>query len=650
MENIQEDLTGNTIMGYHINEKIGSGGFGTVYKVSKTNESGKYIYALKHITIPTESQYNDVLSSMGGDYIQADNYFKSVLNDILYEINILRSLSEKNSSHVVTYYDNDIIKQENPLRYDIYIRMEYLTPLTTYLRCNEMKVKDVIKLGTDILSALELAHSNKIIHRDIKDDNIFINKDENFKLGDFGIAKILKDTSKAASMKGTPAFIAPEVYSGKEKYSSAIDLYSLGIVLYKLMNYSRLPFLPSYPQNYSMDDVDLAIGYRFMGKIPDLPTNAHKELGEVIVKAILAKDNRYNNAKEFSDALNILTTKLTHDELERVINRHITEIKFPTNQNVNITCNSKKGLNNIETTAGIDFSVNVSGNKILSNKNTTTCDDIKNKELFESVVINRKALPQESHSEKKPFRNADNKSEDNGPHWDKTKLNGFQCCEKREKIEQEHVRPVEKKDLIWLIYISPIVIGLLGAILFFTVVSNIVGKVSLDSLLAGDINNVISSINSSISFGSLLFLVIIFFILFVALIISLFFVGKQLQKKKESNSPGAVLHGREAYFNILEISQYMDEAKRKINSSEANKVFDKIKKIEEQFRIETDFGSGNYRVTECENKIAKELEQAGKLIRTVSDGDQFRSYLKNIDQIMVSLSSLLKFRREITKK
>lgn len=101
-------MVGNTILGYRVDEKIGSGGFGTVYKVSKTNAAGTYVRALKHITLPTKKQYTSVLNSMGGDYSKADDYFASILKDIVSEISILSTLSESGTQNIVRYYENDI--------------------------------------------------------------------------------------------------------------------------------------------------------------------------------------------------------------------------------------------------------------------------------------------------------------------------------------------------------------------------------------------------------------------------------------------------------------------------------------------------------------------------------------------------------------
>ena len=63
-----------------------------------------------------------------------------------------------------------------------------------------------------------------------KGENIYKRKDGRYKIGDFGVSKILKDSSKAESLKGTPNFLAPEVYLGKEGYTKSVDLYSLGIL------------------------------------------------------------------------------------------------------------------------------------------------------------------------------------------------------------------------------------------------------------------------------------------------------------------------------------------------------------------------------------------------------------------------------------
>ncbi|WP_443771063.1 protein kinase domain-containing protein, partial [Anaerostipes sp.] len=193
----QTNLIGQKILGYTVVEKINSGAFGTVYKVEKVNPSGKYIRALKHITIPSEKQYMSVLNSMGGDASKADNYFSEMLNDIVSEIQILNDLSEKGVEHIVRYYENEITMTDAPRRYDVYILMEYLTPLDEYITANSFTVRDVLTLAFDVLEGLKACHANGVWHRDIKNENIFASKKGGYKIGDFGVSKVLKDSSKA---------------------------------------------------------------------------------------------------------------------------------------------------------------------------------------------------------------------------------------------------------------------------------------------------------------------------------------------------------------------------------------------------------------------------------------------------------------------
>ena len=205
-------MIGKEVLGYRVDEKIGSGGFGTVYKVSKTNASGTYVRALKHLVFPTKKQYVNILNSMGGEYTKADDYFAGILKDIVSEIRILSELSESGNQNIVRYYENDIVEKQFPKSYSIFILMEYLTPFPDYLENTSLTVKDVIRLGKDILNALIACHERHVIHRDIKDDNIFVSAGGVYKLGDFGVSKELKEQSRAVSIKGTPTFIAPDSF------------------------------------------------------------------------------------------------------------------------------------------------------------------------------------------------------------------------------------------------------------------------------------------------------------------------------------------------------------------------------------------------------------------------------------------------------
>jgi len=137
-----------------------------------------------------------------------------------------------------------------------------------------------------------------LIHRDIKPQNIFINAGGHYKLGDFGISRKLEKTSSGLSKKGTYPYMAPEVYMGKE-YNSNVDIYSLGMLMYRLLNGNRLPFLPLAPNPIRHDDTERALIRRMSGEEIPAPAFASKELSEIILKmCAYKKENRYKTASE----------------------------------------------------------------------------------------------------------------------------------------------------------------------------------------------------------------------------------------------------------------------------------------------------------------------------------------------------------------
>lgn len=180
--------------------------------------------------------------------------------------------------------------------------MELLTPIEHYIVKTPMNEERVLKLGIDLCQALEACEELSIIHRDIKPDNIFVNRFGSFKLGDFGIARTVDGTTRGTKT-GTYGYMAPEVFNGKE-YNSTVDIYSLGIVLYQYLNGGRLPFMPPVGQNVTMGDIENASARRFSEeKIPQIE-GIDPELSSIICKACASdSDDRYQSAGEFRKAL-----------------------------------------------------------------------------------------------------------------------------------------------------------------------------------------------------------------------------------------------------------------------------------------------------------------------------------------------------------
>ena len=312
-----DSILGRTILGYRVVEKIGSGGFGNVYRVERNNIVGNTTRALKVITLPGENEYIEILNSMGGDREKTNSYFKKELDRVLNEIRVFSLISEKDNHNIVSYYESDV-EQTGEFRYNIYILMEMLTPLTKWLQENNLTVGEGLKIGIDISSGLSICHENNIIHRDIKLSNIFVSKDGTFKLGDFGVSKRMNDTTMAGTLKGTPNYIAPEIYIGQEKYNSSVDNYSLGILLYSF-NKKRFPYYPDFPYEYSTEDEDRAFYKRMKYEELSNPVCAPKTVARIIKKAISKPDERYRKTEQFLEDLMEAKNNLTEDELNTPI-------------------------------------------------------------------------------------------------------------------------------------------------------------------------------------------------------------------------------------------------------------------------------------------------------------------------------------------
>jgi len=302
---------------WFIDMKIGKGSFGTVYKIVKEEMGHQYVSALKIISVPSEDQYREAEASMGNDENTLKGYFEDIVKNIVNEVNALYQLS--GNSNIVNFHEHKIIPREDRFGWDVLIKMEYVTSLKNYMMNHPFTIENVLQMGIDICTALDLCAKRRIIHRDIKDENIFVNEDGLFKLGDFGISRELSKSGRALSGRGTPYYMAPEVYWGK-KYDSTVDLYSLGLVLFKLLNYGRMPFMPEYPKIPVYSDNETAFERRMSGEKLPRPICGNEELEQLIQKACdFEPEKRFQKAQEMKKSLQKALLGMSEEELQLVV-------------------------------------------------------------------------------------------------------------------------------------------------------------------------------------------------------------------------------------------------------------------------------------------------------------------------------------------
>ena len=199
MERVFKDWT--------IDKCVGEGAFGKVYRITREDFGHIYEAALKVIEVPQAQSEVDAVRNDGMSEQNVTEYFRSVVEDIVDEFALMSRL--KGNSNIVSYEDHSVVPKKDGFGWDIYIRMELLTPLFSHIKEHKMTVRDVIQLGIDICHALEVCQKYNIIHRDIKPENIFVSDIGTYKLGDFGIARQLEKTSSGLSKKGTFTYMAP---------------------------------------------------------------------------------------------------------------------------------------------------------------------------------------------------------------------------------------------------------------------------------------------------------------------------------------------------------------------------------------------------------------------------------------------------------
>lgn len=634
----QTNLIGKSILGYTVSEKLGSGAFGTVYKVIKSNAAGQYVRALKHITIPTEKQYNSVLNSMGGDVSKADSYFSQMLDIIVSEIRILNDLSEKGVQHIVRYYENDILVTDSPRRYDIFILMEYLTPLEDFIQSEDFLVRDVIRLGLDVLYGLQSCHDNGVIHRDIKDDNIFVSDKGEYKIGDFGVSKVLKDSSKAESLKGTPNFLAPEVYLGKESYTKSVDLYSLGIVLYRLLNYSRNPFLPRFPEQYFAQDEDAAFEERMSGKTPDLPALGGEEIGRVIVKGISNSSERFQTATDFINALELAIDNTPSE----IFNE---KIKFGTSSYTESIDGPR--AKQFDSTIGETTPQSTSEEHIEDERNYSI-----NKHLFESFG----EVPPTDIPEVEPVV----RPEQRHRHESVSGTTPLNTNERVVRIvppdvsEPDETAALDEKVMNKVVFFIPVIILLVGVVAYFIVAPNIYGRgVSFVDWLFTNPQNIINTLRDPNAVlpkvNSIIGMRIFWWVWLAGLITSLFFVGKHLQSKPEQNAANAILTKKEPYLMMQNVNDILKQIRICRNSKQLDSLIYAVKKLEEKLSVESDFGYGEKDIINCENNIARQIQFLLDSAQYIEKGD-FDENINAMNVAVMNVNSLLRRRIELKKR
>lgn len=268
---------------WYVDSKLAEGRSSKVFKVYKTVDGVTEFLALKTVKFPAnDKELSRVIES--GKYKTVGEYLDTLEAAVTENMN--KMLSLRTNTNIVRF-DNFRIVKESSCFYVIML-MELLFPFSEKVKADDISKEQAVKIGSDLCCALEGFRNIGIVHHQIKPENIYVDEDSNFKLGDFGISNIAGRGRTEAS-----PYMAPEVYK-EAAYDTSSDIYSIGVLLYKLLNNNRLPFLPEYPNPVSLSDREAAFKKQMHGEKPSPAANADREISRIISKALaFSQTDRY---------------------------------------------------------------------------------------------------------------------------------------------------------------------------------------------------------------------------------------------------------------------------------------------------------------------------------------------------------------------
>jgi serine/threonine protein kinase len=268
---------------YKVLQIVGMGGMGVIYKALQ--EPLNRIVALK--VLPPQLSINDELSKR-------------------FEIEA-KAISLLQHQNIVSIYEYG---EDKGYRF---FAMQFVDGENLSSRIQGKKImpaSEIIDISKQICRGLRYAHSQNVIHRDIKPQNILIDKENVARLSDFGIAKIFSSSNITLTgvTVGTPEYMSPEQAEG-ENVDTKSDIYSMGIVIYEMLT-KRPPFLANNP---------VATAYKHVHEIPIPPSvkrrDTPKRLELIVLKALKKdKNERYESVDEMLEHLDSV-------DLNEIVNR-----------------------------------------------------------------------------------------------------------------------------------------------------------------------------------------------------------------------------------------------------------------------------------------------------------------------------------------
>ncbi len=258
-------------LSYILSEKRGE----KLYQAERTSGDVTKFSAIRVINIPSDKKEFEKLKE---EYPNEDEFKKkieSMMKRKKEELQFLRGFCSKPG--IVSMREIYDISDSDETNFMLIARYDYIETLDSYVKSNGLTVGAALRMGMDICKGLENVRKLNLVHGNVRPENIYVNDNGRFKLGGFDIDLIENKKSLKDGSIADRRYSAPEVCKGERKVFAS-DVYSLGMVLYGLLNAGKLPFEDEYPQ-------DKALEMRLSGKAIPRPAYNAGKLTDIVMKA-----------------------------------------------------------------------------------------------------------------------------------------------------------------------------------------------------------------------------------------------------------------------------------------------------------------------------------------------------------------------------
>ncbi|MBR3943233.1 MAG: protein kinase, partial [Clostridia bacterium] len=278
------NLIGQSVNGFLFTKKLFADAQSACYLAQ--HDSGAS-YLIKHQEYPSPA----LLKGIAATGRNPEEYFISRVQAMGGEMKQIKAVAQTDS-HLSEPADLMVTRRAGGFPFDLFLCEKHRGSLTQQIKQKGLTLGEGFKVAKDVLGGLRTMHAANLLHGNLSLDSVFCGDQNTYVLGGYSAIRPEKENLAFLTAGDAAIYMAPEVLAG-EVYDKQSEVYAAGIMLYMLFNNNRLP----YP------DMQTAIRERMSNKIMPMPLRAPEAVGQVILRALSDRANRYPDAIAFLEAL-----------------------------------------------------------------------------------------------------------------------------------------------------------------------------------------------------------------------------------------------------------------------------------------------------------------------------------------------------------